>query len=151
MNQNQFQIENLSAEQQSAIVERIHFLRNDVLHMNQKQFSNVLDISQTYISLLESGDRPISTILVVKIIASFHINPNWLIYGDESEDIFSISSTAENGTKHLQIDALNNLVQMYSLKSKDVAFLQWYLSMSANERLSFINALDNIVRLYPEN
>lgn len=148
---NQFQIEKLSTEQQDAIVQRIHFLRNDVLHMNQKQFSNMLDISQTYISLLESGERPLSTTLAVKIIASFHINPSWLIYGNDSEDIFSISSTTENGAKHLQIDALNTLVQMYSLKSKDVAFLQWYLSLSANERLSFIDALDSIVHLYPDN
>lgn len=147
----QFQLENLSTEQQHAIVERIHFLRNDVLHMNQKQFSNILDISQTYISLLESGERPLSSTLAIKIISSFHINPEWLIYGKESEDIFSISSTTENGTSHLRIDALNNLVQIYSLKSKDVTFLQWYLSLSANERLSFIDALDNIAHLYPEN
>lgn len=42
---------------------RITYLRNDILHMTQAEFASTLKISQTYLSLLESGKKALPKLL----------------------------------------------------------------------------------------
>lgn len=148
---NHFRIEELSNEQQQEIIDRIVYLRNDVLEMNQSQFSSLLDLSQTYLSLVESGKRPLNTKLVLKVVSAFHVNYEWLITGNKETDIFSTASSSSEATTQLKTETLQSLGQVYSLKTKDIDFLQWFLALSNKERSEFIQAIDNISRLYPHN
>lgn len=148
---NHFRIEELSNEQQQEIIDRIVYLRNDVLEMNQSQFSSLLDLSQTYLSLVESGKRPLNTKLVLKVVSAFHVNYEWLITGNKETDIFSTASSSSEATTQLKTETLQSLGQVYSLKTKDIDFLQWFLALSNKERSEFIQAIDNISRLYSHN
>lgn len=68
---------------------RITYLRNDILHMTQAEFASTLKISQTYLSLLESGKKSITEAIISKILTTFRINSDWLISGlGTDQDIF---------------------------------------------------------------
>ena len=47
----------LNGEDLKNITSRVIYLRNQILHMTQSEFASVLKMSQTYLSLIESGKR----------------------------------------------------------------------------------------------
>ena len=134
----------------SDIAKRIIYLRSTILHMTQLQFATAVNISQTYLSLLENNKKDINMSTILQISSSLRVNLDWLIYGiGDDNNIFQ----AENITKDylLQISraaALHELQTSYALKSNEVEFISWYLNLSSKERQCYASALKTIAELY---
>lgn len=144
----------LNEEDLKNIASRITYLRNQVLHMTQSEFASVLNMSQTYLSLIESGKKTITKSTIDNILSTFKINMEWLLFGiGTDEDIFLSSSyTKEYFTKSAQKSALSALQDAYQLKNNEIDFVNWYLSLSSKERshfLSCIEGLSDLMSSYP--
>ena len=144
----------LSNEDLKNIATRITYLRNQVLHMTQSEFASALHMSQTYLSLIESGKKIITKSAIDNILSTFKVNMEWLMFGiGNDEDIFLSSTyTKEYFTKSSQDSALSALQTAYQLKNNDVDFIKWYLSLPAKERNNFqssIKAISNLINAYP--
>ena len=136
----------LNGEDLKNITSRVIYLRNQILHMTQSEFASVLKMSQTYLSLIESG--------IDNILSTFKVNMEWLLFGiGTDEDIFlSTSYTKEYFTKSTQESALSALQNAYQLKNDETDFVKWYLSLSSKERshfLSCIEGLSDLMSSYP--
>lgn len=142
-------IDNLSEKELKGIASRITYLRNDILHMTQQEFCTILNISQTYLSLLENGKKQIQKTTIDKILVTFKVNIEWLIYGiGTDEDIFlSGSITKDYLTKVSQNKVLSDLQKVYQLKERDVQFLQWYLDLPSSARTSLHSITDKLQKL----
>ncbi|MDD3417673.1 MAG: helix-turn-helix transcriptional regulator [Lachnospiraceae bacterium] len=139
-------INNLSEHELKEISSRITHLRNDILHMTQLEFCTVLDMSQTYLSMLESGKKQIQKNTIDKILITFRVNIEWLLYGVGSdEDIFlSDVITKDYLTQSSQSEVLADLKRVFQLKDRDIQFLKWYLSLPTSARTSFHSIIDKI-------
>ena len=54
--------------------------------LSQTQAARLIEVSQAYISMAESGDRMIDAPIVARVCDVYHINPEWLLgLTDESD------------------------------------------------------------------
>lgn len=137
-------LDTLSPAERSAIVDRIKYLRTDILDMTQSQFAQNVNISQTYLSLMENGNRELNVSALLQIASSFRLNLDWLIYGIGNDDnIFENSNITKddfiNSNHH---SVLTDLKKTYSLKDSELEFIKKFLSLSSKEKHSFINAIN---------
>lgn len=143
-------LDNLSPEELSSITDRIKYLRNDILNMTQTQFALSANISQTYLSQIENGNRKINISTILRISSSLKVNLDWLIYGIGNDDnIFE----SDKITKDLLIQShkqsvLTDLQNAYSLKTSELDFISWFLSLSQNQRKEYIAAIKTLSSLY---
>lgn len=138
-------IENMSADEVQAIVNRIVHLRKNILKMSQSKFSIVTNISQAYLSQIENGRKTINTTILLQISAHLNVNLDWLLYGTgEDQNIFTEATTTVLINKE---NALSNLIKIFSLNSNDEDFLSWYLALSPAERQQFTDSLSSFSRL----
>lgn len=110
---------------------RIIYLRTDILHLTQAEFSSKLNISQSYISLLESGKKALTKSAYEKIIATFSINFEWLLYGNDTDNIFIETTTTSTDN-----------------------FISWYDSLSLIEKEKIndlLKELSIILQKHPFN
>ena len=142
-------LDSLSAEELTSISQRIKYLRTDILQMTQSEFANAANISQSYLSFLERGERDVNISFITNISSSLKINLDWLIYGigDDSNIFASQNITKERLIKDNQEYALSESQKAYSLKTNDLDFLKWYLSLSKSERQHFVEATNTISKL----
>lgn len=128
---------------------RITYLRQNILQYSQLQFAACIKLSQTYLSLIEGGRKPVNGSIIRKIITTFNVNTDWLLYGTGNDDnIFqSETITKELITTSIREETLASLQRAYSLKEKDMAFLSSFLSMERNEKDAFLSALATIRKL----
>lgn len=86
------------------------------LGLNQTEFAKSLGITQTSLSMLESGKRPLQDRHIKVVCKTYGINENWLAYGtgemfssspylDEFSKIYS--SLSDETQKHLLSIAQN--------------------------------------------
>lgn len=111
------------------IVKRIIDLRKNELHLTQPQLAERLGYSQTYISLVESGERELSNEFLSAVLQTFNPARKWLFQG--AGEPFSENET-ESGI--LISETLSALRGPCSLSNKDEAYLSWYLSLSPEDR-----------------
>lgn len=139
----------LSNVDMNALVSRVTYLRNDILHMTQAEFSSALQISQTYLSLLESGKKSITEAVITNILITFHVNADWLVFGIGSDqDIFlNHIDTQDYLLKTSQGAALHDLKKAYQLKNNELDFISWFVSLSSKERSLFLSCIENISSL----
>ena len=78
---------NLSEQQHTEIASRLLYLRTKVLQLNQQECAKALDISQTYLSLIETGKRAVSEEVIDRYIKIFEINSDWIIAGNGNINI----------------------------------------------------------------
>ena len=78
-------LDTLTDEEMAAVVQRIIYLRTKVLKFSQKQFAEELQVSQSYISLLESGKKPLTKYAYEKILSNANVLPEWLLYGKSDQ------------------------------------------------------------------
>lgn len=105
-----------------ALIERIICLRLEKLHLNQSEFANKLDFSQSLISMIEKGTKKLSKTVLNKIIYRFNVNPAWL-NGDAEAAVFSSSTDDTNDP-----------------------FLNWYLSLPPMERDKYGNLFFDFIK-----
>lgn len=139
----------LSEKELSDIVERIVYLRTEILHMTQDKFASAIKISQTYLSLIEHGKKEITMSILSQISYSLQVNLDWLIYGLGSEgSIFtSPDVTVDLLQQTDQETALDYLQRSFSLKESEMDFLSLYLNLSPKDRQCFSDALKVIGKL----
>ena len=111
-------------------------------------------MSQTYLSLIESGKKAITKPTIDNILSTFKVNMEWLLFGIGTDDeiFLSTSYTKEYFTKSTQESALSALQNAYQLKNNETDFVKWYLSLSSKERshfLSCIEGLSDLMSSYP--
>lgn len=61
--------------------ERLKKIR-EVLNYTQKDFGKKIDVGQTYLSQIESGDRPLTEKIIKLVCYEFHVSYAWLVNGD---------------------------------------------------------------------
>ena len=117
--------------------------------MTQSEFATTVKISQSYLSFLENGDRDINLSAIENIATSLRVNLDWLIYGIGGDDnIFASENITKDFLMHSnQISILNELQKAYSLKSNEIDFLEWYLSLDSNKRQEFIKSINTLFSL----
>lgn len=133
---------------------RITYLRNDILHMTQAEFASTLKISQTYLSLLESGKKSITKAIISKILTTFRINSDWLISGlGTDQDIFLDKIDPKKYI--IQPDtaaSLYDLQKLCHLSDNETSFVSWFISLPAKDRALFLSCIETFsafARSYP--
>lgn len=133
---------------------RITYLRNDILHMTQAEFSSALKISQTYLSLIESGKKNITEAIITNIMTTFHVNADWLISGiGTDQDIFLDNTDPKN---YLPVPnsevTLHELQKLCHLSDNETSFVSWFVSLPAKDRALFLSCIETFsafARSYP--
>ena len=137
-----------------SMASRIAYLRNDILHMTQADFSSALKISQTYLSLIEAGKKNVTEAIITNILITFRVNADWLISGiGTDQDIFLDNAKPQNPIVPLDsTDALHDLQKLCHLTNDDISFISWFISLPAKDRallLSCIETFSAFARSYP--
>ena len=133
------QFDQFSEDELSEIAGRIMYIRKNVLHLTQKEFSEALGISQSFLSQIESGNRIIPADVVIKINQVFHFPPSYILYGMDL-NISSNSSTVFEKNYH-QMDALKNMEAAFDLKKTDLELLKWYCSLDEARRSALYGSI----------
>ena len=123
-------LDNFSKEEKSNIISRIKYLRKNLFGLTQKDFARKLKVTQSYISMLEAGEKPLTMSVVEKLIYDQNVNPKWLLYGS-SEKCFS-----NKGSK----------------KTEAEEFIDWYNSLPAYEQIQLaktVRELSDVLKNYP--
>ena len=145
MNNNEFKIANLSDNDHARISERLCILRNDILHISQQKCSDILGISQTYLSLLETGERKISKKILETYHKQFKVNKNWILYGDEANGIIQGEKTPDiDPIAKKQQKSLDIIRKSFHLSQADIDFISRLLSMDTAKRRQFIRSMQTI-------
>ena len=113
-------LDNLSDEEMAAVIQRIIYLRSNISHMTQAEFSKIIGVSQTYISLLEAGRKPLTFSAYNKIVVSFKVSPNWLLYGN-GDHVFNSQEP-----------------------SKPKMFVEWYQNLPYEDQCAIADAVETI-------
>ena len=119
-------LDTLSNEEIAAVIERIIFLREKSEGLTQEQFAQKLHVTQSYISQLEAGRKPLTKSAYEKILNVFNVRPEWLLYGI-SDNIY------RNNEDEQQIAS---------------EFIAWYKSLSIEKQASFAKSVKEISNLY---
>lgn len=106
----------LNADEYSALINRIISLRCDYLHINQAAFSSSLNISQSYLSLIESQKKQLTNDLIDMIVFKYNVNSKWLLSG-----IGTPFKKAKSGSSD--------------------PFLNWYNSLPADAKRRFVKMI----------
>ena len=137
----------LSQAQKSAVINRIVYLRRDVLHLSQDNFAKHLNISQTLLSMYENQTRPINDSFISQLSSVFCVNLEWLIYGiGDDDNIFIDKSLLPEPNR-----TLDALCAAYQLTASDMKFISWYLNLSPEARTHCSNFISSAASLYKEH
>ena len=138
----------LSEKELIAITERIVHLRQDILCQSQEQFADMLNISQSYLSLVESNKKPLNENIVRKICTALQVDVSWLLFGqgDEKSILRSVREKISNTSCR---QTLKDLQNTYSLKSSEMDFISWFLSLDTSDRASLIRSIRDLQQIPP--
>lgn len=135
-----FKLSDMTSQELLAVTERMTYLRRNLLQITQERFAKALNISQTYLSQLENGNRTITETVFDQLVSVFLINPDWLLSGEG--DVFKPGSDMDTEKILLlqQEKALSDVQAAYSLNADDITLIRWYLSLSPqNREIAFKN------------
>ena len=141
-------LSDLTAKEKFAIADRISYLRKEIFHMKQEQFSKLIDISQTYLSLIENHKKQVFYDTLLKISTVNKVNIEWLIYGRDDDKIFNSNKINEQYIiKSHKEKALSELQSAFSLNQRETEFIDWFSSLPSKDRISFIDAIQSFQNL----
>ena len=67
------------------IGERLRGIREN-MHMTREQFSEKIDITDSFLGQIERGERSLSTKTLVKIVKFTGLSADFILFGDESSN-----------------------------------------------------------------
>lgn len=154
MKNTQSLLDNIPEIDHKIITGRIIHLRNDILQMTQSEFAATLNVSQSYLSLLENGSKPLTSAFLENVALTFKLNLEWLLMGiGTDDDIFLDSSLNKDYFKNSKkLSTLSDLQNFYHLKDEQLQFVKWLLELPDKERSKCISAfatISEISSLYP--
>lgn len=117
-------LKNLSKDEMAAVVNRIIDLRKKN-NYTQNEFAKKLGVSQTYISMLESGEKPLSKSMLGKISSTFRISSSWLLFGSSDNNYSFEGSNKTEAEKHIE----------------------WYRSLPFDEQIAFAKAIKELFKI----
>lgn len=126
-------LKDLSDTDKRNIVKRMVSLRKNELNMTQPQLAKRLGYSQTYISLLERGERELSNDFLTAFLLEFSPSHQWMLYGHGDP----FTSDADQPDLHIS-ETMSALRGPFSLSDEDEQYLSWYLSLSPENRKKVI-------------
>ncbi len=133
---------------------RISFLRKEVFHMTQAEFSSVLGIGQGYLSQIETGARGLSSDGINNISEKLCIDKD-LLYPDKVSDeaISEYFMLNNNLSDELITNMLSKVKSFcdsmnYSLTTADTEFISRLMQLSETERNSFYKSLSILSNLW---
>lgn len=146
MKNEDFILSDFTEEENRQIGERLATLRSDILHLNQLQCADALGISQTYLSMLESGKRKITQETLLLYVERFGVNSEWIILGDDSLGIVSAEPkfNADYYILKNQQDSFTSLKDAYHLDKTEAEFLSNFLAQEPTVRKRFIKTLKDL-------
>ncbi len=146
MKNENFQLTNFTEEENLQIGKRLTILRNNILHLSQLQCADSLGISQTYLSMLESGKRKITHETVLLYVERFNVSSQWLLFGDDSQGIVTNEPlfNADYYIQKKQQDSLISIKDAYHLDKTEADFLSHFLSQDSAIRKRFIKTLNDL-------
>lgn len=146
MKNEDFQLSDFTEEENLKIGERLAILRNDIFHLSQLQCADSLGISQTYLSMLESGKRKITPETVLLYMERFKVNSEWLLYGNDDQGITADNPMikADYYIRKKQQDSLISVKDAYHLDKTEADFLSHFLSQEPAKRKRFLKTLNDL-------
>lgn len=135
-------LKGISDTNKREIVKRMVSLRKNELHLTQPQLAKRLGYSQTYVSLVESGERELSSEFLTAFFQEFHPSWQWMMQGagDPFWEDINQSDTRISET-------LSALRGPCSLSNADEEYLLWYLSLTPEDRKKVILLKETAVSL----
>lgn len=105
----------------TTINDRVKFVRNK-LGLTQTIFGEKLAATQTYLSQIEKGDKPVTEKILKIICLEFNVSEHWLRTG-EGEMIIENDNTI-----------LSEISKQYNLTNADKVFFKTFLKCSPEQR-----------------
>lgn len=140
-----FSLETLTEKQREKLVQKLIILRKEVLHLNQVEFAASIGISQSLLSMIETGAKEITDEVFLSICRTHKIDKQWFLTGDSRTPVSG--NTKRTAKKQNQENAISDLIAAYSLNEKDAYFIDWFCNLTAAKRSSLINAIRSITEL----
>ncbi|MCR4999517.1 MAG: helix-turn-helix domain-containing protein [Lachnospiraceae bacterium] len=119
-------LETLTDDEMTNVINRIVSFRETYEMLTQEQFAQKLHVSQSYISQLEAGKKPLTKSAFQKMLTVFNIDANWLLYG-VSDNVYRDNQDEQRIVSN---------------------FLDWYKGLSIEKQASFAKAVKEISELY---
>lgn len=119
-------LETLTDDEMTNVINRIVSFRETYEMLTQEQFAQKLHVSQSYISQLEAGRKPLTKSAFEKMLTVFNIDANWLLYG-VSDNVYRDNQDEQRIVSD---------------------FLDWYKGLSIEKQASFAKAVKEISELY---
>lgn len=135
-------LKGINAANKRNIVQRMVSMRKNELHLTQPQLAERLGYSQTYISLVESGERELTSELLSAFVQEFRPSKQWIMYG--AGDPFW--EDANKSDLHVS-EILSSLRGPCSLSDDDEKYLLWYLTLTPEDRKKVILLKETAVSL----
>ncbi len=110
----------------NTIGSRLKYLRKELLKLNQTNFANKLNLTQNFLTRLETGDRNFTERTLNDICRVYNVNINWLKYG--KGDVFNPTTS----------DNINALVQEYNLDDLSKSIITTYVNLDLDTRLAIL-------------
>lgn len=143
-------LSNMSDAELHEIVNRIVHFRQNIIQNSQEQFAASLNVTQSYISRVENGDKAVTENLIQRICSLYEVDLNWLLFGLENPEpsiTEETSNTPEKSLSKTRMQAINQLKVSYALKNTDIDFLSWYLNLAPVDRASFTRSIKELRRI----
>lgn len=96
------------------------------LNMNQRDFSNKINISQSSLAMMENGQRQIRDIHVSQMCSEFNVNETWLRTGEG--EMFVQPSTF----------SLDDYAKKHNLTELEILIVKGYMELDQNVRDALI-------------
>lgn len=112
--------------------ERVKQLRME-LNLTLEQFGERLGVTKTAISYIEKGNRNLTEQMIKAICREFHVNYDWLVYGDG--EMFS----------ELPKTILDELCRQYDLDDMDRRLIQEYVKLDKLARQALKDYIRNLL------
>ena len=111
--------------------ERVREIRKN-LKLTLEEFGKNLNVQRSAISKIENGDRILTDRMIRDICREYHVNYDWLVYGDG--DMFEDLS----GT------VLDDLCTEYDCDSTDRKIIEEYLKLDTKSRQVLKDYIKNV-------
>lgn len=130
------------------IAKRLVYFRQDIIKASQEQFAASLNVTQSYLSRVETGQKAITEGLIQRICSAYKLNTDWLLSGIGESALEDPSICHEEPPlSKTRRQAFRDLKTSYGLKNADLDFLSWYLQLSPVDRNSFTRSIKELRRI----
>lgn len=121
--------------------ERIKYLRKEVLHLTQQEFSEALNISRSNMGNIETGQISLTERVISDICAKYNVNETWLRTGEgemfkpkppEDEVGYYVEELLENDDNPLYRVIIEMMKTYHGLDDKSKEVIKNYFSEIEN-------------------